>query len=214
MNGIIGKKIGMTRVFDAQGHQVPVTVIEAGPCRVVQAKTEKTDGYNAVQIGFMEQKPRRVSKAVAAHCAKAQLPPFRVLREIRVDASENLEPGATVTVSMFDGVPFVDVVATTKGRGFQGVVRRHGFTGGRKTHGSGNHRRTGSIGMKTWPSRVFKNKRMPGHMGVNRVTTQNLKVIQVRPEDNVLLVRGAVPGATGSLVMVYKGLKKKAVPSS
>ncbi len=208
MNGLIGKKLGMMQVFDDQGVQVPVTVIQVGPCAVVQRKTLENDGYDAVQVGFDDQKEARVSKASKGHFKKASVPVRRVLREICLDAGEDAKAGDVLTVSIFEGASHVDVIGICKGRGFQGVVRRHGMVGGRESHGSMMHRRGGAIGNRTWPARVFKNKRMPGHMGNVRVTTQNLKVVAVKNEDNVLLVRGAVPGPTGSLVLVRKAVKK------
>lgn len=210
MEALIGKKLGMTQVFDEQGVQVPVTVIQAGPCVVLQRKTAKTDGYDAVQLGFGDQKDHRVTKALLGHFKKAGKGSKRVLREVRVTAGEEAKVGDEVTVTMFDGVSHVDVLGITKGRGFQGVVRRHGMSGGPAAHGSMMHRRGGSIGNRTWPARVFKNKRMPGHMGHVRVTVQNLKVQKLMPEDGVMLVRGAVPGPTGCIVVVRKALKKTA----
>jgi len=213
MNGIIGRKIGMTQVFDASGAQRNVTVIEAGPCSVVQRKTTDRDGYEAVQLGFDDQKPQRITKPLAGHFKKAGVDPKRLLREFEVEASSEAKAGDVITVSIFDGVGYVDVIATTKGRGFQGVMRRFGFGGGRATHGSGFHRRPGSIGMKEDPARVFKGKKMPGQMGNTQVTTQNLKVVQVRGEDNAILVEGAVPGPMGGWVIVRKAIKKSASKS-
>jgi large subunit ribosomal protein L3 len=213
MNGIIGRKIGMTQVFDETGTQYNVTVIEAGPCTVVQRKTQERDGYDAVQLGFEPQKEQRLTKPEQGHFKKAGVTPQKVLREFDVEPDSETKAGDEVTVAQFEGVPYVDIVATSKGRGFQGVMRRHGFGGGRATHGSGGHRRPGSIGMKEEPARVFKGKKLPGHMGNERVTTQNLKVVQVRGEDNALLVEGAVPGPVGGLVMVRKAIKKPAVKS-
>ncbi len=209
MNAIIGKKVGMTQVFDENGFQVPVTVLKAGPCVVVQNKTREHDGYAAVQLGFEEQKERRVSKPVRGHYMKANVACQRLLREIRLDNGEEApQNGSTVNVSIFEGVPFVDVIGPTKGRGFQGVMKRWGMSGGRATHGSTTHRGPGSIGQCEFPARIFKNKHMPGHMGNRRITTQNLKVVQVRADDNVLLVRGAVPGPVGGYIIVRKAIKK------
>ncbi|MBU0678133.1 MAG: 50S ribosomal protein L3 [Verrucomicrobia bacterium] len=213
MNGLIGKKLGMTQIFDDQGNQVPVTAIETGPCVVVQVKTTGRDGYDSVQLGFIEQKEQRLTKAVAGHFKKAGAAAKKVLREFRADADEEFEPGQQLDVGLFEGVSHVDVVATSKGSGFQGVVRRHGMSGGRASHGSHMHRRTGSIGQCEFPARVFKGKRMPGQYGNVRVTTQNLKVVRVIPEDNVLLVRGAVPGPVGGIVTVCKAIKKAAAAS-
>lgn len=210
MNGLIGRKMGMTQVFDEDGRQVNVTALEVGPCVVVQVKTEASDGYDAVQLGYGAQKKQRLTKPAAGHQKKAGVEPVRVLREFVLDAGEEVKPGDTVTAAMFEGVSHVDVTGVTKGRGFQGVMRRYGFGGGRASHGSGTHRGPGSIGMKVSPARVFKGKKMPGHMGSDRVTAQNLRMVQVRGEDNVILVEGAVPGPTGGLVMVRKAIKKAA----
>lgn len=213
MNGLLGKKVGMTQVFDEQGRKSTVTVLEVGPCVAVQVKTPETDGYAAVQLGFEAQKKQRLTKPALGHLAKAGVDPVRELREFAPDADETVEPGATFDVTLFEGIGYVDVVGTCKGRGFQGVMRRHGFGGGRATHGSGTHRGPGSIGMKEWPARVFKGKKMPGHMGNTRTTVQNLRVVAVRPDDHVLLVEGAVPGPVGGLVEVRKAIKKAAKAS-
>ena len=210
MNGLLARKIGMAQVFDDQGVHVPVTVLEVGPCVVVQRKTKAADGYEAVQVGLGSKKESRLTKAEQGHFKKAGQAPSAVLREFRLDEGEDLQPGASLTVSIFDGVSHVDVEGVTKGKGFQGVVRRHGMVGGLAAHGSMMHRRIGAIGNRTWPARIFKNKRMPGHMGHVQVTVQNLKVVQVRPEDHALLVRGAVPGPTGALLVVRKAVKKAA----
>lgn len=208
MKGLIGKKIGMTQVWDKDGVRVPVTVIEVGPCPVVQVKTVEKDGYAAVQLGWAPQKASRLSKAEVAHCAKAGLSePVRILREFKFDAEELVKPGDVFDVSLFDGVGFVDVIGMSKGRGFAGVVRRWGMRGGAMTHGGNSKRRAGSTGSRE-PSWIEKNHPMAGHMGAERVTTQNLAVVQVRPEQNVILVRGAVPGPNGGLVLVRKAIKK------
>ncbi len=209
MNAIIGRKVGMTQIFSEEGEQIPVTVIEAGPCVVVQRKTGEIDGYEAVQLGFIEQKPQRLSKAERTRFEKADVTPRRVLREFRVDAESELKAGDEVKADAFKDINFVDITGITKGRGFQGVVKRWNFAGGRASHGGKSKLRSpGSIGMREWPGRVFKNKKMPGHMGSKQVTTQNIKVVQVREEDNVLLVRGSVPGPNGGVVLVRKALKK------
>ena len=210
MQGIIGKKLGMTQVYDGQGQHVPVTVIEAGPCVVLQRKTAKQDGYEAVQLGFLPQKESRLSKAAAGRCKKAGVSGQRKLAEVLVDAASEWKAGETVTARIFEGVSHVDVSGVTKGQGYQGVVKRHRMGGGPQSHGHMSHRRIGAIGQRTWPARIMKNKRMPGHMGNLHVTVQNLRVVQVRPEDNVLLVEGAIPGPTGALVMVRKAVKKAA----
>ncbi len=209
MKSLIGKKLGMTQIFDDEGHRVPVTVIEAGPCSVIQRKTTETDGYEAIQIGFGAQKESRVTKPLVGQFKKAGVETMRELREVRVDAADETKAGDTLTAAVFEDIKFVDVLGSTKGKGFQGVVRRHGFSGGRASHGSHMHRRTGSIGMCEFPARVFKGKKMPGHMGNVNVTTQNLKVVQVRAEENLILLKGAVPGANGSTLVLREALKKK-----
>ena len=210
MQGLLARKIGMTQVYDEKGVHVPVTVLQVGPCVVVQRKTTARDGYEAVQLGLDDQKPKRLTKPRLKHFEKNSVTPKKALVEFRLDPGEELKAGDTVNVSIFDGVSHVDVQGMTKGLGFQGVVRRHGMVGGLAAHGSMMHRRIGAIGNRTWPARIFKNKRMPGHMGHVRVTVQNLRVVQVRPEDNVLLVRGAVPGPAGLLLRVRKAMKKSA----
>lgn len=208
MRAIIAKKVGMTQVNDAQGRQVAVTVMQAGPCVVVQRKTKDADGYDAVQLGLDDQKPQRLSKAMLGHFKKNGVKEQKTIREVRLDAGEDVKPGEIVTVKLFEGISHVDVIGITKGQGFQGVVKRHGMAGGPAAHGHMSHRRIGAIGQRTWPARIMKNKRMPGHMGRTSITVQNLRVIQVRPEDNLILVEGAVPGPTGSTVMLRKAIKK------
>lgn len=209
MKSLLGKKLGMTQIFDEAGQLVPVTVIEAGPCSVVQRKTVATDGYEAVQLGFGVQKPERVTKPLAGHFKKAGVDTLLDLREVRVDAGDEVKAGDTVTAAVFEGVNYVDVLGVTKGKGFQGVMKRHNFGGGRATHGSHFHRTTGSIGMKEKPARVFKGKKMAGQMGNTEITVQSLKVIQVRADENLILVKGAVPGANGTTVVVRQALKRK-----
>jgi large subunit ribosomal protein L3 len=206
--GLVGKKLGMTQVFDAQGKVVPVTVIEAGPCTVVQKKTIGKDGYDAVQLGFGQKKTHRVSKPMLGHFQKAGKGAFAALRELRVDAASAPEVGQEVRVDIFREGEYVDVTGQTIGRGFTGVVKRWGFKGGRASHGSMFHRAPGSIGGSSWPSRVFKNMKMGGHYGNERVTVLNLQVVAIQPEKNLLLVRGAVPGAKNSLVFVRRAIKK------
>lgn len=213
MQGILGKKIGMTQVFDPSGAQVPVTVVEVGPCVVVQRKRAEKDGYDAVQLGYGVQKPQRLSKSEIGHCRKAGDKLVRTLREFRVPADSDLKEGDILQADLFDGVAYVDITAQTKGRGFQGVMKRHNMAGQPASHGHTMHRRTGSIGALTKEGRVWKGKRMPGHMGNTQVTTLNLKVQEVLKDDNVLLVRGAVPGPNGGLVVVRKALKKAAKAS-
>jgi large subunit ribosomal protein L3 len=208
MEGLIGRKVGMTQIFNDEGRRVSVTVIEAGPCPVVQVKTPDSDGYSAVQLGFDEQKPSRVTKAMLKHFEKAGVKPCKVTKEFALDKGEEVKTGDTVTVSLFDGVKYVDVSGVTKGRGFAGVVRRHGMAGGPKTHGGHSKRRIGSIGARDLPGWVEKGKRMPGHMGAVNRKSRNLAVVQVRGEDNLLLVAGAVPGPKGGVVFIRKALKK------
>jgi len=206
VTGIIGKKLGMTQVFRPDGTVQPVTVIKAGPCVVVQAKTVETDGYQSVQIGLVEDKPAKVAKPLAGHYKKAGVPPTRQRREVKLAAgAEAPKAGDQVLVaSLFKDGERVDVVGVSRGHGFQGVVKRHHFAGGAATHGSMFHRAPGSIGASAFPSRVLKGMRGAGHMGNARVTTRNLKVVQVLPEDNTLLVEGAVPGPMGAYVVVRK----------
>jgi large subunit ribosomal protein L3 len=210
MKGILGKKVGMTQIFDQKGEVVPVTVIEAGPCFVAQIKTDERDGYSAVQMGFEEAKPKSLTRPRLQHLEKSNLSPLRFLREVRMPADEiaQFEEGQKVTVDLFEEGEFVDVTGTSKGRGFAGVVKRHGFRGGPKTHGQSDRLRApGSIGACTTPGRVFKGKRMPGRMGGERVTVQGLKVVMVDPERNLLAVRGAVPGAKNGLLMIRQARK-------
>ncbi|MGF1530658.1 MAG: 50S ribosomal protein L3 [Puniceicoccaceae bacterium] len=206
---LIGKKIGMTQVFDAANRLQPVTVIEAGPCSVTQVKTVESDGYDAVQVGFGAQKESRLSKARLGHLAKAGVDAVRVLQEFRNASGTKYEPGETLTVGKFQVGDRVDVVATSKGRGFQGVMKRHGFAGGPASHGSMTHRRGGSYGNCQEPGRVMKGKKMPGHMGGKQRTVQNLNIVQVLPEKNLILVRGSLPGANGSLVTIRPSKKQK-----
>ena len=208
MEGLIGRKVGMTQVYDDKGHQIAVTVIEAGPCPVVQVKTPDTDGYRAAQLGFDEQKPKRLTKAMVKHFEKAGVAPCKVTKEFALDEGEEVKAGDAVTVSMFDGVKFVDVTGVTKGRGFAGVFRRYRIGGGPMTHGGHSKRRIGSIGARDLPGWVEKGKRMPGHMGAVNRKARNLAVVQVRGEDNLLLVAGAVPGPKGGVVIIRKALKK------
>jgi large subunit ribosomal protein L3 len=205
---LIGKKIGMTQVYDAQNVLVPVTVVEAGPCPVVQIKTTQTDGYNAVQLGFSKQKSKNASKAEKSHAAKAGLEEApRVLSEVRLDDVASFKVGDVVTVAEFKEGQLVDVIGVTKGKGFQGVVKRFRVGGGPASHGSMFHRRIGSIGMRQTPGRTWKNQAMPGHMGQVRVTTQNLTLVKILPEKNLLLVKGAIPGANGDDVIVRTAIK-------
>ncbi len=204
-NGLLGQKLGMTQLFLDGGRAVPVTVIEAGPCRVSQVKTKERDGYAAVQLAFLEMPDRKAIRPSKGHFAKASLPVFRYVREFR-PMGEALV-GATVKADMFAKGELVDVIGVSKGKGFQGVMKRHHFRGGPETHGSMFHRAPGSIGSSSSPSRVWKNMKMAGHMGSVRVTTQALQVVDVRPEEHLIFIRGSVPGARGSLVVVQKSKK-------
>ena len=208
ISSLLGKKIGMTQVYDAQNVLVPVTVVEAGPCAVVQVKTEASDGYNAVQIGFSAKKLKNSSKAEIAHAKKGGLDAApRVLSEVRLDGSSDLKVGDVLTVTAFTEGQLVDVIGITKGKGFQGVVKRFRVGGGPAAHGSMFHRRIGSIGMRQTPGRTWKNQRMPGHMGSERRTVQNLRVIKIIAEKNLILVNGAIPGANGDDVIVRLAIK-------
>jgi large subunit ribosomal protein L3 len=211
VTGIIGKKIGMTQVFGADGVVTPVTVIKAGPCVVVQTKTVENDGYAAAQIGLVEGRPARVNKAIAGHYAKANVPPTRVRREVGI-AGDGVVAGSEVLVDgVFADGDVVDVIGTSRGHGFQGVVKRHGFGGGAASHGSMFHRAPGSIGASSYPSRVIKGMRAAGHMGADRVTVHNLKVVRVDGDNHLLLVKGAVPGPRNGYVLVRKAKKAKPV---
>lgn len=204
--GLIARKRGMTQVFADDGNVVPVTVLEAGPCTVVQVKTRATDGYEALQLGF-EPRRKKVRKPMAGHFKKAGVGAVRVLREVRLDSVEGYQVGQTLGVDLFQPGELVDVCGLTKGRGFQGGIKRHGWLGGEATHGSMFHRAPGSIGASSDPSRVFPGHRLPGRMGAERVTVPHLEVVRVVPEQNLLVVKGAVPGATGGLVLVRKSVK-------
>jgi large subunit ribosomal protein L3 len=208
ISSLLGKKIGMTQVYDAQNVLVPVTVVEAGPCAVVQVKTTESDGYNAVQIGFSSKKEKNTSKAELAHAKKGgQQSAPRVLSEVRLEAAPTLKVGDIVTVTTFSEGQFVDVIGITKGKGFQGVVKRWRVGGGPAAHGSMFHRRIGSIGMRQTPGRTWKNQSMPGHMGSERRTVQNLRVVKVIADKNLILVKGAIPGANGDDVIVRTAIK-------
>jgi large subunit ribosomal protein L3 len=208
ISSLLGKKLGMTQVYDAQNVLVPVTVVEAGPCAVVQVKTTATDGYNAVQIGFSSKKSKNTSAAEKQHAAKAGLADApRVLSEVRLTDTPTLKVGDIVNVTTFTEGQLVDVIGITKGKGFQGVVKRFRVAGGPATHGSMFHRRIGSVGMRQTPGRVWKNQAMPGHMGQLQRTMQNLRVIKIVAEKNLILVKGAIPGANGDDVIVRSAIK-------
>lgn len=205
VNGIIGKKLGMTQIFAADGTVTPVTVVKAGPCVVVQRKTVSTDGYEAVQLGFVDEKaPKKVNKPMKGHFDKAGIPPTRILKEVRIQNGDEANVGDKVLVDQFAENDLVEIIGTSKGRGFAGFIKRHGFGGGRDTHGSMFHRAPGSIGASAYPSRVIKGTRMAGHMGVERKTIKNLKVVRVNADENLLLIKGALPGPTGAYVLIKK----------
>ncbi|MBW1989487.1 MAG: 50S ribosomal protein L3 [Deltaproteobacteria bacterium] len=204
IKGLLGKKVGMTGIFSPDGEHLPVTVLEVGPCVVTQVKTKATDGYDAIQVGFGAKKSSRVNKPVAGHLAKSGGRAFSLLREFPVDDPEQYEVGQTITAELFSIGEKVDVSGTTKGRGFSGTIKRHGFARGPMSHGGMNKRRPGSIGCSAWPSKVIKGKKLPGQYGNARKTVRNLVVVDVRPEENLVLVKGAVPGARSGYVEVRK----------
>jgi large subunit ribosomal protein L3 len=207
---LLGKKIGMTQVYDAQNVLIPVTVVEAGPCPVVQVKTVASDGYNAVQLGFGSLKAKNASKAESEHAKKSGLATTpRKLSEVRLTEAPTVKAGDVVTVAVFTEGQIVDVIGISKGKGFQGVVKKHGVAGGPAAHGSMFHRRIGSIGMRQTPGRTWKNQSMPGHMGTDRRTVQNLRVVKIIADKNLILVKGAIPGASGDDVIIRSGKKAK-----
>lgn len=209
MRGILGKKVGMTQLFDEKGNVVPVTIIEAGPCYITQVKTTETDGYNAVQLAFEEVAERKLSKGERGHLQKAGVPTLRQVREVRSTEPPAHTLGDVIKADIFQEGDIVDVVGISKGRGFAGAVKRHGFSGGPKTHGqSDRHRATGSRGAGTTPGHTFPGTRAPGQMGNQRVTVQNLKIALVDPERNLIAIRGAVPGPRTGLVLVHDAVKK------
>jgi large subunit ribosomal protein L3 len=207
MKGIIGKKLGMTQIFLEDGTRVPVTVIQAGPCYVVQKKTADIDGYSAVQVGFESVAAANVNKPYLGHCTKSGHGVFRHLREFKNDQVESMNVGDEITVNEFAVDDVIDVTGTSIGKGFQGVIKRWNFKGGRASHGSRFHRAPGSIGASATPSHVFKNKKMPGQMGNAKVTVQRLKIVRVDVADNLLLIKGAVPGHKNSIIMIKKSVK-------
>ena len=212
--GLLGKKLGMTQIFVEDGQAIPVTVIEAGPCHVMQVKTAARDGYDAVQLGFGDRKRKTATKPASGHARKAKVEPKRFMREIRTDGSEEYELGQALTVEVFRDAESVDVIGTTKGKGFQGVIKRHGFHGQRASHGASKvHRAPGSIGQASDPSRTFKGVKMPGQMGHVRRTIPNLAVVKVDVEKNLLLVRGGVPGPNGAYLIVRTRRTGKGEPS-
>ena len=208
IKGILGTKLGMTQIFDESNRVVPVTVVEAGPCVVTQIRTVENDGYNAIQIAYAEIDPRKAKKPQAGHFKKAGVTPRRHMAEIRMDDVSGYEVGQDVTVDIFEGIDFVDVTGTSKGKGFAGGMKRHGFSGQGASHGNqAAHRRVGGIGACATPGRVFKGTRMAGRMGSDRVTTQNLKIQKIDTEANLLIIKGAIPGARGGLVTVKTAVK-------
>jgi large subunit ribosomal protein L3 len=207
--GLIGRKVGMTQVFDEGGTAFPVTIIEAGPCYVTQIKNKEKDGYSAVQIGYEEVKPKRLTKGQKGHLERNNLPPLRFLKEFRTKSLDEVSEGDVLKVDVFAKGEHVDVIGTSKGRGFAGVVKRHGFAGGPKTHGQSDRQRApGSLGSGTTPGRVFKGKRSPGRMGNERVTSENIRVVLVDPERNLIAVDGSVPGPKGGMVVIKPARKQ------
>ncbi len=205
IEGLIGKKVGMTELFDEEGNAMAATVIMAGPCTVIQKKTKVKDGYSALQLGLVEAKPKkRPTKPLAGHFVKSGIPPTRILREVRFEEKSEVKEGDQFFVDIFKVGEKVDVVGTSKGRGFAGVFKRWGFKGGKGSHGSMFHRRPGSVGASSWPSRVIKGRKLPGHMGDERQTARNLTVIQADKENNILVVKGACPGANGGYLLIKK----------
>jgi len=205
VRGILGKKVGMTQIFDDDGRAVPVTVVEAGPCIVVQRKSAERDGYEAVQLGLVESSPRRNAPSPSrGHFAAAGVPPTRLTAEVPVDADDEAKPGDSVLADIFDPDDKVSVIGRSKGRGFQGVIKRHGFGGGRATHGSMFHRAPGSIGRSAWPSRVFPGQKLPGQTGNKQVTVKNVTVVKVDTDRNLLFLKGGVPGARNSYIRIVK----------
>ena len=212
VTGLIGKKVGMTQVFGADGVVAPVTVVKAGPCVVAQVKTVATDGYESVQLGFVDSKPTKENKPSQGHFKKAGVPATRLRREVRLkEGGDPVKAGDQVNVTMFADGERVDVIGTSRGKGFQGVVKRHHFAGGRMSHGSMFHRAPGSIGASSYPSRVVKGMRMGGHMGNKQITTRNLKIIRVDAENNLLLIEGSVPGGPNAVLVIRKAIAAKPV---
>jgi large subunit ribosomal protein L3 len=207
--GLLGRKVGMTRVYEANGKATPVTVIEAADNTILQIKTDETDGYSAVQVGFDTQKESRVTKPLVGHFKKADSAPKKFLREFRLADGATVDTATKIGLDQFQSGDFVDVIGRSKGKGFQGVVKKHGFAGQPAAHGSKTHRRNGAVGNRSTPGRIWKNMGMPGHLGDDRVTVQNLRIVQVRPDENVILVCGAVPGSNGSYVVLRPAKKKQ-----
>jgi len=202
--GLIGKKLGMTGIYTPEGERVPVTVLQVGPCVITQIKTVATDGYNALQLGFGEKKASRINKPIEGHLKKSGQEGFAFLREVLVDNPDEFSLGQTISPDIFKVGERVEVTGRSKGRGFAGVIKRHGFHGGKKTHGSHSHRIPGSIGCSATPAKVIKGKKMPGHFGNERNTVRNLEIIDIRPEQNLIMIKGAVPGSKSGLVVINK----------
>lgn len=202
--GLIGKKVGMTSLFSSDGRMTPVTVIELGPCVITQVKTQEVDGYNALQLAFGQKKIKNVNKPLKGHLDKSGIESARVLKEVPAEDPTAYSAGQVVNLEIFNVGERVAVTGKSKGRGFSGVIKRHGFSGGRKTHGSKCHRIPGSIGCSAWPSRVFKGKKLPGRYGNDKITVKNLEIVDIRPDENLVLVKGAVPGANSGFVVVRK----------
>lgn len=207
--GLLGQKLGMTQIFADDGRKIPVTVVKAGPCVVIQKKTVENDGYNAVQLGFEDKKTYVASRPLVGHCKAAGKGAFKHLREFRLENVDQLAVGDEVKADIFTEGEYIDVTGTSIGKGFQGVVKRWGFKGGRSTHGSRFHRAPGSIGTSATPSRVFKGKRMPGQLGNSKVTVQRLQVVRVDADENLLLIKGAIPGAANGIVLIKDSVKSK-----
>ena len=207
--GLIGKKLGMAGVFSSDGRHLPVTVIQAGPCVVTQIKTAVADGYNALQLGFGAKKKSHVNKPLAGHLKKCGADGFAFLREFSVDNPDEYTLGQSISLDLFKVGERVDVAGVSRGRGFAGVIKRHGFHGGKKSHGSHSHRIPGSIGCSAWPSKVIKGKKMPGQYGHERKTIRNLEVVDIRPDENLILLKGAIPGANSGIVEIKKTKFKK-----
>jgi|SRR5579863_274354 len=206
LNGLMGKKLGMTQIFNDEGKWVPVTVVEAGPCRVVQIKTLENDGYAAAQLSFGEIKLKSVTRPLAGHFKKSNVAPSRYVREFRGDLGD-VSVGQVINAGIFKKGDGVEVTGISKGKGFQGVMKRHHYSGGPATHGSMFHRAPGSIGASSFPSRVWPGKGLPGHMGSEQVTVQGLRVVEVRPEENLVFIRGAVPGSKGTLLVIHRSVR-------
>jgi large subunit ribosomal protein L3 len=202
--GLIGKKLGMTGHFTPEGQRVPVTVVQVGPCVVTQIKTLATDGYNALQLGFGEKKPSRVNRPLTGHFNRSGQGCYAFLREVPVDNPDEYSLGQTISLDVFKIGERIDISGTSKGRGFSGVIKRHGYSGGKETHGCTSHRVPGSIGCSAWPSRVFKGKKLPGRYGNDRKTMRNLEIIDIRPKQNLVLIKGSIPGSASGLIMLKK----------